>query len=153
MKLHSRFALISTGMTFVVGLVFLGLMLLSNHRYHQEVTQNLHRDLAQYIIEHLPYELFTPDGQVDQKVLKSIAMNTMMINPSVEVYLLDSEGNILGHALPEADIEGGRIDIGPVHQFLETQNRGAVLGDNPRHMGQQNIFSATPVSWNDEMMG
>lgn len=120
----------------------------SADKYHQEVTQKLHRGLAQYVLEHLPGPLFHREGRewrVDKAVLKAIAMNTMMINPAVEVYLLNPEGRILGHALPEADIVSQRVELAPVKSFIAGQGTGPVFGSNPREPSQTTIFSATPV--------
>ena len=143
-----------TSITFTLTLLVIALAaglstlsLWSGSRYHQEVTQQLHKNLAQYVLDHLSKPLVDPlTAEVDTKVLKSIAMNTMMINPSVEVYLLDLEGGLLGHALPEASIDNTDVDLGPIRNFIAGTGVGPILGSNPRHAGQTSIFSAAQVS-------
>ena len=75
---------------FAVG--FISLMVWSNTKYHEEVTQQLHRNLASYVLDHLYMPLLTIGGEADKSVMKSLAQHTMAINPSVEVYLLDHQG-------------------------------------------------------------
>lgn len=157
-------AIISLIGIFVCGIFFV-LALWSGEKYHQEVTQRLHRDLAPYILDHLPEPLFAKslavpgkggEGDVldvNKHVLKGIAMNTMMINPSVEVYLLDVDGEILGHALPEASVDEGRVNIDAISAWLDGDGNEAVLGDNPRAPGSLNIFSAAPVVYSGELRG
>lgn len=143
---YTSITLVLTILVAVLALGFSSLTLWSGKRYHQEVTQQLHQNLAQYVLEHLPGPLVNPlSGEVDRKVLKSIAMNTMMINPSVEVYLLDLRGELLGHALPEASIDSASVDVVPIHKFINGA-RGPILGSNPRYVGQTSIFSAAAVN-------
>jgi signal transduction histidine kinase len=137
--------------------IFFFLAMWSSEKYHQEVTQKLHRDLANYVLDHLSAPLFARDAKgelsINKKVLKGIAMNTMMINPSVEVYLLDKEGDILGHALPEASVDSGQVDVNAIELWLDGRGNEAVLGDNPRITNERNIFSAAPVYFDGEQRG
>lgn len=153
MNIHTRVALSSTCLAVLCAMAFVAQWLWSNDRYHQEVTQRLHADLAQYIVDHLSEPLFDDALQVNHKVLKSIAMNTMMINPSVEVYLLDQEGMVLGHALPEKEVEANQIDVRPIIHWLNDSPSGAVLGENPRDPSITGIFSVTPVMDRNEARG
>ena len=153
LPLYSKLSVAITGFALVITLGFISLALWSSDRYHQEVTQQLHKSLAQYVIDHLSEPLLLNDLArdnlvVNQGVLKSIALNTMMINPSVEVYLLNLDGGVLGHALPEATVDATAVNIAPVAEFLNGTNTGAILGDNPRRKGERSIFSAAPV-WVD----
>jgi len=144
---YTSITLVLTLLVIALAAGFSALSLWSSSRYHQEVTQQLHKNLAQYVLDHLPKPLVDPlTAEVDTKVLKSIAMNIMMINPSVEVYLLDLEGGLLGHALPEASIDTAEVDPEPIRNFIADSGVGPILGSNPRHSGQTSIFSAAQVS-------
>lgn len=131
----------------------LALSFWSSETYHQEVTQQLNRDIAQYILDHQKDPLMVPDAEssnvlvANQVALKDIAMHAMMINPLVEVFLVDKEGVILGHAL-EHEVTLKRVSIAPIQSFLEQQ--GAIVrGDHPRDPSLQQIFSVAPVTIND----
>ena len=155
---YTKLTLVITSIAFVISLGFLSLALWSNGEYHREVTQRLHHDLAQYILDHLSKPLLTYDSEtsdlvVHHETLNSIAMNTMMINPSVEVYLLDLNGNLLGHALPEASVDTQTLAVKPIQDFIESNNGALILGDNPRLPNQSSIFSASPVLIDNEPAG
>ncbi len=148
LPLYTKTALIVSALGGGLLITFVLLATWSTDRYHQEVTQALHRDLARYVLDHLPAPLFKQSGstwQVDAKVLKSIALNTMMINPGVEVYLVGLDGEILGHALPDSDVAPERIDPEPLLQFISGNNKGPVFASNPRMPSRRAIFSAAPV--------
>lgn len=155
---YTKLTVVITSIAFVISLGFLSLALWSNSEYHREVTQRLHHDLAQYILDHLSKPLLSNDvssGElvVHEATLKSIAMNTMMINPSVEVYLLDLNGNLLGHALPEVSVDTQKLAVKPIQDFISSNNGTLILGDNPRSPDQPSIFSASPVLIDNKAAG
>jgi signal transduction histidine kinase len=68
----------------------------------------------------------------------------MVVNPSVEVYLLGPDGRIAGHAAPEGRLRRDRVDLAPVHRLVD----GAplpILGDDPRSADGRKVFSAAPL--------
>ncbi|WP_020406981.1 sensor histidine kinase [Hahella ganghwensis] len=153
LPLYHRMTLLFTGIALVAISGFMVLAIWSSDRYHLEVTQRLHADLANYILEHLPEPVFTPESSVNKTVLNSIAHSTMMINPSVEVYLLSTEGDVLGHALPDREIATKRIDMKPVQRYLTHSGELPVEGSNPRKVTESSIFSVAPVMINDRLKG
>ena len=110
-------------------------------RYMLETSQRLSREIAPHIVEDL--ELLR-DGAVNQAQLKELAHDAMIINPNIEVYVLDTTGQVLGHALPEATVEHGQVELGPVRTFLSGQHGYPLLGDDPRSETQK-IFSAATI--------
>ena len=135
-------------------LFFLYLGLIHSQAYLHEVNQKLHRNLGNYIVDHQKSPFINEDGSVNHRILEDIAMHTMMINPMVEIYLIDSKGKILGHALHKDDVKLSQVSLQPVYQFLEhRKNDGAVLGDNPRDPEARNIFSVAPIILNNQDVG
>jgi hypothetical protein len=70
----------------------------SNQMHEQEVVQGLSRDLAQHIASDTV--LMDTKGLMPGAV-RDLFSQLMLVNPSVEVYLLDTEGKIVGSAAPE----------------------------------------------------
>ncbi len=124
----------------------------ANNQYHNEVTQRLNRELAAYILDHHD-PLMSQDGELLEKALTSVAMHVMMINPLVEVYLLDADGHILGHALDAKTIERTAVDPLVIKRFLQGDNKGPLYGDDPRSLGSQKIFSAAPIRIDESVAG
>jgi len=86
------------------------------------------------------------DGAIDQAAIMDIMHSMMVINPSVEVYLLDTVGTIVTHVAPNKKVKLKSVDLKPVKTFIESgENRPFLKGDDPRNPNTQNIFSAAPI--------
>jgi two-component system, OmpR family, sensor kinase len=113
-------------------------------RSAMEVMQRSNLGLAQYVVEHQSAALIKPDGQPDQERVQDLAMHVMAINPAVEVYVLNSQGVVLAHALrdvPGPNPVGTRVDLAPIQKLLSTPPstlRLPLLGDDPRQGVQVN---------------
>ena len=141
---------ILTCLTLVLGFVLtLGAGVWFFDRYMLETTQRMSREIAPHIVDDL--ELFR-DGAVNKSQLKELAHDAMVINPNIEVYVLDPDGAVLGHALPEETVAPGTVAIDPVQQFLSGDHRYPLLGDDPRSQ-EQKIFSAARIEQNSEHVG
>lgn len=118
-------------------------------RYMLETSQRLSRDIAPHIVDDL--ELFR-DGAVNKAQLKELAHDAMIINPNIEVYVLDRSGAVLGHALPEASVVQGTVELAPVREFLSGTHGYPLLGDDPRSADKK-IFSAARLENEAGLMG
>jgi len=127
----------------MVGLVFLMLTRYSTELYQQEVSQELNRDLAQHIVAE---KLLLQDGRVNQAALDEVFHMLMVINPSIELYLVDLEGRILAFSAPPGKVKRRGIDLRPVQAMLQGKAQLPLLGDDPRDPAQRKIFSAAPVA-------
>jgi signal transduction histidine kinase len=125
-------------------------MQLRASRMHElEVVQGLSRDLASGIARDA--QLTDANGFMPQAV-RDLFSQLMTVNPSVEVYLLQPDGRIAGHAAPEGRLRRDRVDLAPVHRLLEG---GAlpILGDDPRSDHGRKVFSAAPLRVEGRDMG
>ncbi len=113
----------------------------SSTRHEQVVTQQLSIDLAEHIAS--TAQLMDASGWRPDAV-RDLFDKLMAVNPSVEVYLLDNDGRIVGDAAPPGRIQRARVDLAPIRKLLA----GAPLpvqGDDPRHASARKVFSAAPV--------
>ncbi|MEM1323866.1 MAG: HAMP domain-containing sensor histidine kinase [Bacteroidota bacterium] len=123
------------------------------NRYFQETTQRLNKDLAQYTVDHV--ETFV-DDTVNTKAIQDIMHSMMIINPSVEVYLLDTKGKILTFVAPYKKIKMESVDLAPVRTFiagLGEDHPPFIMGDDPRDPGGQKVFSAAPIKVDEQLKG
>ena len=121
--------------------------------YFQEVNQKLNASVAMYVVDRLP---LMAQGQVNQVALQELAERAMTVNPSVEVYLLDPAGRIVEHVLPPEVIQVDQVRIAPIRQFLDpsrSTGQGLVLGDDPRGLGVEKVFSAAEIIHAGELQG
>ena len=131
------------GLIFVAGLASVRLFL-------NEVHQKLNRDLAEHLVaDSLPME----DGEIREEELEHIFHVLMVINPSIEVYLLDPEGRILAYSAPKGIVVREAVDLEPVHRILQPDSRLPILGDDPRDETGSKVFSAAPIGAADEPDG
>jgi signal transduction histidine kinase len=69
----------------------------------------------------------------------------MSVNPSVEVYLLDGTGTIVGDAAPSGHVRRERVAVEPIERLLG----GAplpILGDDPRSANGRKVFDAARLT-------
>ena len=115
MTLYSKLAITLFVLLVLFGLFLVHNMRISNAMYQQEIAQKLNADLAGYIVEE--HDLFSGNA-VNQTALEHLFHMLMVINPSVEIYLLDPDGQVISHAAPRDRVTRDRIDLQPVRQFL-----------------------------------
>ena len=150
-QLHVRAAIVATLLLALHCGAMLAVVQYYNAQTALETTQRMNLGLARYVVEHQSPGLISPQGQPDRARMKELAQHVMMINPSVEVYLLDGEGRVLAHALEGlqgADPVGKRVNLAPVRQLMAAPPealRLPVLGDDPRQAARQSIVSVAPV--------
>lgn len=140
-SLYSRIALTFAVLILLFGGLCGGLDLIAAKNHQQEIIQRLSRGLAEHIASHWP---LSKANALDTKAVGELFHMLMVVNPSIEVYLLDNNGSILAHQAPPGRVQKQQVSLAPIKKFLA----GAHLplrGDNPRNPKQQEIFSATPL--------
>jgi signal transduction histidine kinase len=134
----------------LLGLAYVLITTYASNRYYQETTQQLNAHVAEHmLLEVSPFV----DGEVNEEALGIIMHSMMAVNPSIEVYLLDREGKILSFVVLDKEVKLNRVDIEPVHEFIETGGTHYILGDDPRNPDKKTVFSATVVEENGVFMG
>jgi len=113
----------------------------SNKMHELEVVQGLSRDLAQHIARDT--QLMDANG-LKPDAVRELFSQLMLVNPSVEVYLLDGDGRIVGDAAPKDRVLRDRVDLAPVRELLAGKPL-PILGDDPRSMDARKVFSAAPL--------
>jgi signal transduction histidine kinase len=140
----------------LLGLLFLisGMVLLvSAHNarnYRLEVTQELHLNLAESLVGE---SLLMSNGIIHTDAVKGVFHTLMVINPSIEVYLLDATGKLLSYSAPEGKVKLGRVSLDPVRRFLSQERELPIVGEDPRHPGSEKIFSVAPIVEAGEVQG
>lgn len=123
----------------------------SARNYSVEVNQKLNRNLASTTVKEIKPNF--KNGEVNKDAVQDIVHSLMVINPSVEVYLLDPEGKILSYVAPEKVVKLKTVDVGPIRKFLNDKHQGIILGDDPRNPGEKKTFSAAEVLENGKLTG
>lgn len=142
-SLYGRLALTLFALLTVVALAMLAVTHFYSGRYQQEAAQKLNRDLAAHIMSE---QRLLRDGQIDRPALEDVFHMVMVINPSIEVYLLGPEGKLLAFSDPYGKVTRTAVDMAPIHEFLSGRDTRIILGDDPRDAAGRKIFSVAPIS-------
>ena len=151
---NSLFARLSAVFLLIVILLGIALLYLSqsvSERYGLEVMQSLNRSVAGYINEQA--QLLNNQLQVDEIVLDQLASHAMVLNPALEIYVLDLQGNILSHRLPTEVIQLTKVSLQPINSYLSNSIKLPILGDDPRSPDRQRVFSVSSIEVLGETMG
>lgn len=137
-----KIAAVFTALLIVLGVVFLLIASTFSKSYYTTAHQELYGDIAQHLAT---FTQPLKNGKPDTAVTHDIIHSTMVANPSVEVYLLDTTGKITDYVVPDTTVQIHRVDISKVKQWLEAKDMNRPLGDNPKQPNEPAIFSAAPV--------
>lgn len=150
-RLYRRISTLFIAVLFVFAAVTLYISVQAANHYSQEVNQNLNRNLAANVA--VMMEPFIRDGIINEAGIEDLVHSMMVINPSIEVYLLSTEGRILSYVAPEKVVKLESISLDPLNSFLEDTPKKIIYGDDPRNPGEKKIFSAAEIIQENRLTG
>ncbi len=145
MMIKSLYVKLAAGLCalfFLVGIFIITLTQYTFNMYHQEVFQKLNWNLARNIAAQ---KVLIRDGHVDRKGLEDCIHTLMMLNPSIEIYLLDPAGKILAYSAPPGKVKETRVHLGPIQHWFKKDISYPLKGDDPRNPNRQKIFTAARI--------
>jgi signal transduction histidine kinase len=144
-SLYSRIALTFAVLILLFGSLCGGLDLVAAKNHQQEIVQRLSKDLAKHIAKH--WQL-AKANEFDKTAIAELFHMLMLVNPSIEVYLLDNDGIIKAfqpnHENPNERLLLQQVKLAPIQAFLDNQHL-PLIGDNPRNPAAASVFSATEL--------
>jgi len=149
-SLYARLAVILTALFGLTGLAFIVLLGQATDRYEREVTQQLNASLAAHIADEAL--LITTEG-VDQQAMERVFHMLMVINPNIELYLLNTAGEILAYSAPPGKVRRSSVGLRPIREFLSGSYQAPLLGDDPRDATGRKVFSVAPVEVSGTLTG
>jgi two-component system OmpR family sensor kinase len=149
-SLYSKLSLVLLGLFAFVGIAFVVVAFYSTEMYQQEVSQKLYRNLASNIAAE---RILIRDKPISQETLREIFHALMIVNPAIEVYFLDPEGNILAFSADPGVVKRKRISLEPISKLLLGDMTFALRGDDPRDPAGKKIFSAARIPAQGNLQG
>lgn len=140
--LYGKLAAVLFGLFCLIGAVAVLITLYTTRLYFQEISQKLNRTLAERMVSE---QVLMQEGRINEEALKDIFHQLMVINPSIELYLLDAQGTILTFSAPAGKVKRQRIALEPLERFLSAAEDFPILGDDPRHLSRKKVFSVFPI--------
>jgi signal transduction histidine kinase len=140
---YAKLSLIFLLLIFALGAGSLAIAFRAAGLLFDEVEQLLNREYAASIAEEL--RPLVTDG-LSEGGVKDAIHYMMVLNPMVEIYLINREGGIMAFFMDPAETLRRRvIDPAPLREFVASGGRTPVLGDDPRTADRKKPFSAAPL--------
>lgn len=137
---YGKLSLVFLFLLMALGVAQVAITYNSSMQFVRQADQQLNLDLAQ----NMAYE-FEPllQDSFDVDRIKQSIHDMMVVNPRVEIYILDSEGKILAFFInPPHTIKKKTVNLQPVRDFIQKNYEQLVLGEDPRNPGVEKPFSA-----------
>lgn len=141
-RLSAKLTMALVAIIAVTCMAWIALTLIATRLYQEEVDQSLNSPLAHYISK--AYPLIT-DGKLNRDSLTGLFDQLMVINPRIEVYLLDLDGHILAFSAEPGHVKRDRVNLAPLRSWIAGPDSLPLRGDDPRDLRGSKPFSAAEV--------
>jgi signal transduction histidine kinase len=136
-RLSMVLALLLCSFGLLVGLVGREVLI----RQERETLQRLSHGLAKHIVEHWPSVTKNSGNAAERSALDEVLGMLMVVNPAIEVYVLDQEGRVRAYLGDPKTVLKAQIDMDPVRAFLGGASL-PLLGSDPKSLESgKKIFS------------
>jgi signal transduction histidine kinase len=146
-SLYARLLAVLIGLTIVMASLFLIVIRHSDTKRNQEINQKVYRNLASRMIDEGILE-----QPADPSAVRKVFDRIRTVNPRVDVYLLDSAGQVVAASGQNA-LKRTAVDLAPLRRFLRNDEELPILGDDPSESLRKRVFSAAPVPLTDKEVG
>ena len=141
-SLYTKLSLALLLLFCLTGILFIAITLFSTEMYQSEVNQKLNAKLAENIVAE---KLLMESGRINQEALGEIFHMLMVINPSIELYLLNPAGRILAYSAPPDKVKLEKIDLAPVRKWFARSTPLPILGEDPRNPGIRKAITVARI--------
>ncbi len=146
---YGKISLVYLVLLLVLGVILIAVTGRSYLRFTQEADQKLNRTLAQNLAQE--FSPFLRDS-LDYDAVGSTMHYLMVMNPRVEIYLLDREGHVLAFFADQEKVVRRQVRLGPITRFL-AGDAEPLLGDDPRSTDAAKPFSVAPITYDSGRQG
>ncbi len=149
-SLNKKLSVALMALLLILGVLLALITRYASIQYNLEMTQRLNGSIAMYVAAE---EQLIQNGEHNEAAIKRLAERAMVINPTVEVYLLDNQGRILSHNLPENTDIQNQIPLQKITEFLQADSHRPLVNLDPRSPKTEKAFSAAKVTFNGQDEG
>lgn len=148
---YIRLSAIFLVLLLVMGAIYVAISVRSSIAFVQDADQRMNANLAEAIA--LEINPFVKDT-IQTAEIEHLLHYFMVINPHVEIYLLDSSGTILAYFADQAKkVKRTGVSLQPITEYIDSHHLASVTGDDPRNLDRQKPFSASPITLKNNRQG
>lgn len=134
----------------ILSVFFIIITYLASTYFYKASTQLLNKDVAAHIAKFTsPFET----NSIDKKKADSVFYNAMVVNPSIEVYFLNTSGKVMYYQSPDTAIQLKTIPLDDIQKFINSGGEKYITSYDPKHAGVKKTFSAAPVYKHNKLLG
>ncbi|MBT9392511.1 sensor histidine kinase [Hymenobacter sp. NST-14] len=142
-SLQGRLSVLLGGLLLAVSGAYVLLLARSSDQYLAEELQRNNRDLAASVAQVLQIDSAT--NEIPPATLQRTFGAAMAINPSIKLYLIGLNGQILTSSAAPNEVKVARVAMQPVRGFLAGRQPLPIFGTDPRHPAGPRPFSVVPL--------
>jgi len=143
--IHTLYFKLAAGLCIILLVVGLSYTIFASYML-QQITQSslqlINHDLAQNLVND---QKIVHQGIIDKNAMKKTFMQYMSINPSIEIYYLDLQGNILAYSAEPGKVKRNSVNLEPIKKRINQPDLLNILGDDPRSHETKKSFSVTTI--------
>ena len=141
---YFKLSVVFLGVLLIMAITQIALTVRLSSGFINEVDQSLNVNLARDMASEIEPLIENGDLKLDRIGERIHYM--MVMNPKIEIYLLDGKGKILAYfAEPGKTIRMDSVDVEPIQAFLTNPEDLPILGSDPRNVGVKKPFSAAKL--------
>ncbi|MBD3224233.1 MAG: HAMP domain-containing protein [Caldithrix sp.] len=143
--IYGKIAVIFLFLITIISLIQLYVALQAAVDYSSEANQKVNYMLASDLAKRCQPDM---KDSMNVSAMRGKMEDMMLMNPHVDIYFLDEQGNIIMHSVAENKLEKRRVDIQPIQRFIDKNSNDylPIFGDDPRFAGEQKgVFSAATI--------
>ncbi len=148
---YTRLSALFLILLLLMGSIYIAISVSSSIAFVKQADQRMNANLAKSIA--LEMEPLVQDS-IHTSDMGHLLHHLMVINPHIEIYLLDSTGNVMAFfADPVKKVKREKVSLGPIDEFIKGDRVVSVEGDDPRDFDRQKPFSAAPIKLTNNARG
>ncbi len=143
--LFGKISLIFLLLIFILGATEVFISVKSSVNYVCEASQKLNYSLARDLAHR--FEPMLKDS-LNYNAINSTIKELMVMNPKVDIYLVDKHGHLIAYFEKPEKIKRKMINIEPIRDFVKESSYSSlpIFGDDPLDKTRRKVFSAAPIT-------
>ena len=121
--LYTKLSAVLVFLLLFMGLIYGFSTLYATSGYLQNLNQEVNRDLAKNLVAD---RNLVQQDKINQHALKNLFHDYMMVNPAIEIYLLDLSGQILSFSAEPDKVKRKHVSLEPIQKMLAEIGRAHV---------------------------